>query len=80
MQKDRTVNATCYESKCNTSELRQKYTFRKHGEIIVIMGRWLEWNILFTQAVITDMAKSIFEVLKKKGGGDGTSWYSAMLS
>jgi hypothetical protein len=37
-------------------------------------------NILLTQAVITDTAKSIFEILKKKGGGDGTSQYSTLLS
>jgi hypothetical protein len=46
------------------------------------MGRLLELkkNILLTQAVITDMAKSIFKVLKKKGGGDGTCQYSTLLS
>jgi len=46
------------------------------------MGRLLELkkNIPLTQAVITDMAKSIFKVLKKKGGGDGTCQYSTLLS
>jgi len=33
-----------------------------------------------TQAVTTDTAKPIFEVLKKKGGGDGISQYSTLLS
>jgi len=45
----------------------------KNGEIIVIiMGGFLQSNIL-TQAVITDKAKSIFENVKmKKEGADET--------
>jgi len=33
-----------------------------------------------TQAVTTDMAKPIIEVLKKKGGHDGISQYSTLFS
>jgi hypothetical protein len=37
-KKNKAVSATCYDSKCDVTELWQKETFRNYGDIIVIVG------------------------------------------